>query len=207
MPIDPTNIRSDDPSNFQAQGWLIEKVNKNNVQLLPSNSMLKPTAEWANAVDESFREVNEAFNGLPVNASNVGGLVRVARAEVADAGGIATIPVLSELPENTMIAVEVTTYMVPPANVTGGYGILHTYALARTAAAGTAPQIIPLTDDILASDGIFSGMSGELLGTTGPETLDFAADTNGAPAGTRCYFDVSIRSFPEPLNLPSAIQP
>jgi hypothetical protein len=89
-----SNIRQQRIPQFSGQTWLTQKRNPGNVNLPENKIATMITAEWGNRVDTSFKQTNEAFNGLPVNAVNVQSCIHTAKHGRTEAGQSEEILVL-----------------------------------------------------------------------------------------------------------------
>lgn len=104
------DIRNDPTSQFANEPWLVQKENAGGVSLPESQAAGLPTAEWANNVDTSLRQINEAYQGSPVPASNVGGRTRRSVTASSTANGTATVSLISSVPEQAWVHLRVAAY-------------------------------------------------------------------------------------------------
>jgi hypothetical protein len=72
---EPINIREGSVTSYSDQTLLKTKHNACGTRS-EGDAQRTATAEWANLVDTAAKQCNEAFNGLPVNASNVRGAIK-----------------------------------------------------------------------------------------------------------------------------------
>ena len=201
-----SDIRTQTPTDYDAAEWLAPKINKNSVVLPENMSVTRPTAEWANEQDLALKQVNEAFNGLPVTARNVGGLVQMFRQVQTAPGSAEVVPLVKLVPDNTMITVEVTAHAGTSADVTGGHSVINAYYVVRRTPAGVFDLLTEVNNDVLNDGGTLAPagtVSVAVLTPVGDE-VQLSLD-NASAVDAEWFCDVQVRSFPQLMDLPDAI--
>lgn len=93
-----SNVREMKVGTFLAQDWLLPKQNGQGGHLPDADAQKMVTAEWANHADQAFKQCNEAFNGLPIRALSVQGLVHSAKTAVTTSSTSQELLILKDIP-------------------------------------------------------------------------------------------------------------